>query len=83
MVENTTTKAEKEDIVKRYSNVKTNDEATALYESITNELKKAQSTVINEDIKPTEQPKSINESKIYTSNEANDVLDMMRRMNML
>lgn len=83
MVENTTTKAEKEDIVKRYSNVKSNDEATALYESITNELKKANTKVINEDVKTTEMPKSINESKIYSSNEANDVLDMMRRMNML
>jgi hypothetical protein len=83
MVENTTTKAEKENIVKRFSNVKSNDEATALYESITNELKKANTTVINESIKPTEQPKSINESKIYASDEANDVLDMMRRMKML
>ena len=83
MVENTTTKAEKEDIVKRYNNVKTNEEATALYESITNELKKAQSTVISEDIKPVEQPKSINESKIYSSNETNSVLDMMKRMNLL
>lgn len=83
MVENTTTKAEKENIVKRFTNVKSNDEATALYESITNELKKANTTVINEDVKPTEQPKSINESKIYASDEANDVLDMMRRMKML
>ena len=83
MVENTTTKAEKENIVKRFSNVKSNDEATALYESITNELKKANTTVINEEVKTTEQPKSINESKIYASDEANDVLDMMRRMKML
>lgn len=83
MVENTTTKAEKENIVKRFNNVKSNDEATALYESITNELKKANTTVINEEVKTTEQPKSINESKIYASDEANDVLDMMRRMKML
>ena len=83
MVENTTTKAEKENIVKRYSNVKSNEEASALYESITNELKKANTTVINEEVKTTEMPKSINESKIYASDEANDVLDMMRRMKML
>ena len=81
MVENSTTKAEKEDIVKRYNSVKTNDEAKALYESISAELKKSHSTVMTEQATTVENTKKINESKIY--DEPNGVLDMMKRMNMI
>lgn len=81
MVENSTTKSEKEDIVKRYSSVKTNEDAKKLYESISSELKKSHSTVITEQVTTTEGSKKINESKIY--DEPNGVLDMMKRMNML
>jgi hypothetical protein len=83
MVENSTTKAEKEDIVKRYSNVKSNEDAKALYESISSELQKAHSTVIAEQTQKTtvEGSKQINESKIY--DEPNSVRDMMKRMGML
>ena len=83
MVENSTTKAEKEDIVKRYSNVKSNEDAKALYESISSELKKAHSTVFAEQTQKTtvEGSKQINESKIY--DEPNSVRDMMKRMGML
>lgn len=83
MVENSTTKAEKEDIVKRYSNVKSNEDAKALYESISTELQKAHSTVIAEQAQQTtvEGSKQINESKIY--DEPNSVRDMMKRMGML
>lgn len=81
MVENSTTKSEKEDIVKRYSSVKTNEDAKKLYESISSELKKSHSTVITEQATTTEGSKKINESKIY--DEPNGVLDMMKRMNML
>ena len=81
MVENTTTKAEKEDIVKRYSNVTTNDDAKALYESISSELKKTHSTVIAEQTTTVESSKNINESKIY--DEPNGVINMMKRMKML
>lgn len=83
MVENSTTKAEKEDIVKRYSNVKSNEDAKALYESISSELQKAHSTVITEQAQQTtvEGSKQINESKIY--DEPNSVRDMMKRMGML
>lgn len=80
MVENSTTKAEKEDIVKRYSNVKSNEDAKALYESISSELQKAHSTVIAEQT-TVEGSKQINESKIY--DEPNSVRDMMKRMGML
>lgn len=81
MVENSTTKAEKEDIVKRFNNAKTNDEAKALYESISSELKKSHSTVIAEQTTTVESSKQINESKIY--DEPNSVRDMMKRMGML
>lgn len=83
MVENSTTKAEKEDIVKRYSNIKSNEDAKALYESISSELQKAHSTVIAEQTQKTtaEGSKQINESKIY--DEPNSVRDMMKRMGML
>ena len=81
MVENTTTKAEKEDIVKRYASVKSNDEAKALYESISSELNKTHSTIIKEQTTTVEPSKQINESKIY--DEPNSVRDMMKRMGML
>ena len=81
MVENSTTKAEKEDIVKRYNNVKSNDEAKALYESISSELKKSHATIVTEQATTVESSKQINESKIY--DEPNSVRDMMKRMGML
>ena len=80
MVENSTTKAEKEDIVKRFNNVKSNDEAKALYESISSELKKSHSIIMTEQT-TTVDTKQINESKIY--DEPNSVRDMMKRMGML
>ena len=80
MVENSTTKSEKEDIVKRYSNVKSNDEAKALYESISSELKKSHATIVTEQTTTVEPSKQINESKIY--DEPNSVRDMMKRMGM-
>lgn len=81
MVENSTTKAEKEDIVKRFNNVKSNEEAKTLYESISSELKKSHSTVMTEQATTVENSKKINESKIYE--EPNSVRDMMKRMGML
>lgn len=81
MVENSTTKAEKEDIVKRFNNVKSNDEAKTLYESISSELKKSHSTIMTEQATTVESSKKINESKIY--DEPNSVRDMMKRMGML
>ena len=81
MVENSTTKAEKEDIVKRYNSVKSNDEAKALYESISSELKKSHATIVTEQSTTAESSKKINESKIY--DEPNSVRDMMKRMHMI
>ena len=82
MVENSTTKAEKEDIVKRYSNITTNEDAKKLYESISSELQKTHSkNMISEQTTTVEGSKNINESKIY--DEPNSVRDMMKRMGML
>lgn len=81
MVENSTTKAEKEDIVKRFNFVKTNEDAKTLYESISSELKKSHSTLVTEQSTTVENSNKINESKIYE--EPNGVIDMMKRMKML
>lgn len=81
MVENSTTKAEKEDIVKRFNNVKSNEEAKSLYESISSELKKSHSTIMTEQTTTVENSKKINESKIYE--EPDSVRDMMKRMGMI
>lgn len=78
MVENSTTKTEKEDIIKRFNTVKSNDEAKNLYESISSELKKSRSTIVTEQATTAQDSKKINESKIY--DEPNGVLDMMKRM---
>lgn len=81
MVENSTTKAEKEDIVKRFNFVKTNEDAKTLYESISAELKKSHSSLVTEQSTTVENSNKINESKIYE--EPNGVIDMMKRMKML
>ena len=81
MVENSTTKTEKEDIVRRFNNVKTNEDAKALYESISSELKKTHTTVIAEQTTTVRDSKQLNESKIYE--EPNSVRDMMKRMGMI
>ena len=80
MVENSTTKTEKEDIIKRFNTVKSNNEAKNLYESISSELKKSHSTIVTEQATTAQDSKKINESKIY--DEPNGVLDMMKRMGM-
>jgi hypothetical protein len=80
MVENSTTKLEKEDIVKRFNSVKSNEEAKNLYESISSELKKSHSSIVTEQATTVEGSKKINESKIYE--EPNGVIDMMKRMGM-
>ena len=78
MVENSTTKTEKEDIIKRFNAVKSSNEAKTLYESISSELKKSHSTIVTEQATTAQDSKKINESKIY--DEPNGVLDMMKRM---
>ena len=85
LVNESTTKAEKADIIKRFSDVKTIKEGTILYESIKRELnesaKKNTGNVLSEQIS-VEPSKTINETTIFTS--ANNAsLSLMERMDNL
>ena len=80
--ENTTTQDEKKEIIRRFNNeAKTIGEADKLYESISNDLKKAKKMNINEEQQFTvEGPQKLNETTIYKSKEVLDSLDLMHRM---
>ena len=80
--ENTTTQDEKKEIIRRFNNeAKTINEADKLYESISNDLKKAKKMNINEEQQFTvEGPQKLNETTIYKSKEVLDSLDLMHRM---
>jgi hypothetical protein len=80
--ENTTTQDEKKEIIRRFNNeAKTISEADKLYESISNDLKKAKKMNINEEQQFTvEGPQKLNETTIYKSKEVLDSLDLMHRM---
>jgi hypothetical protein len=79
-LENTTSQAEKVDIVNRFSNeAKTIEQSKALYESIKRELSKTTTTVnINESVKSNS--KAINESKVYKSDDLIKTIDFMNRV---
>lgn len=89
MTENTTTRDEKIDIIKRFGNeAKTISESDKLYESISNELKKVKKTnninMIDRNL--TENNKnttSINETKIYQSKDLLESINLMHRVNNL
>ena len=80
LVNESTTKAEKQSIIERFSNVNTIKEGAMLYESIKRELnesnKKNAANVLNEQIS-AEPSKTINETPIYTENAS---LKLMERM---
>lgn len=80
--ENTTTQDEKKEIIRRFNNeAKTINEADKLYESISNDLKKAKKMNINEEQQFTvEAPQKLNETTIYKSKDVLDSLDLMHRM---
>lgn len=82
-LENTTSKSEKIDIVNRFANeAKTVEQSTALYESISRELKKNGSNpmAINESSKTAKGTKELNESAGYKSNDVLKTIDLMNRM---
>ena len=89
IIENSTTKQEKIDILKRFSNeAKTKDQSKALYESINKQLKsvKKGSVAIDKPMNINESAvKNINESTIYKNDDEgiNYALDMIQRMNNL
>lgn len=77
LVNETTTKEEKQNILERFNNVKTLKEGNALYESIKKELNgSAKKTPIME--RQISMSPSLNETTFYA--QSNPSLDMMRRM---
>ena len=89
VLENSTTKQEKYDILKRFSNeAKTVEQSKALYESINKQLKSVNKGGVSID-KPMNinesAVKNINESTIYKNDDEaiNYALDMIQRMNNL
>ena len=80
LVNETTTKEEKQNILERFNNVKTLKEGNALYESIKKELNgSTKKTPIME--RQISMAPSLNETTIYT--QSNPSLNLMERMNKL
>ena len=86
LVNESTTKAEKQSIIERFSNVKTVKEGTILYESIKRELneshKNSAANVLNEQIS-AESSRTINETPIYQTSANNASIALMERMDNL
>ena len=80
-LENTTSKAEKVDIVNRFANeANTVDKSKALYESISRELKKNNKALsLNESSQTANGTKSLNETT-YKSQDVLKTIDLMNRM---
>ena len=80
-LENTTSQAEKVDIVNRFSNeAKTIEQSKALYESIKRELSKTNTSLnINESV-TANGTKMINEEKVYKTDDLIKTIDLMRRI---
>ena len=80
-LENTTSQAEKVDIVNRFSNeAKTIEQSKALYESIKRELSKTNPTLNINESKTAKGTQTINENKVYKSDDLLKTIDLMRRM---
>lgn len=83
-LENTTSKAEKVDIVNRFANeAKTVEQSTALYESINRELKKTGTATpmsLNETSQTAKGTKELNENAGYKSPEVLKTIDFMNRV---
>lgn len=86
VTENTTSRDEKVNIVKRFNNVKTIQESRELYNTISNELKSVHNntkSVVNESMdKQIAEGKNNNiiETSIYKSTDLSNTLDLMDRM---
>lgn len=89
ITENSTTRDEKMDIVKRFNNVTTINECKNLYETIDSELKKTHpinggmeqliASPVNES-KPSSEKDMIVETTLLNSKELKDTIDLMKRM---
>jgi hypothetical protein len=80
--ENSTTKAEKQEIIARFGkDVKTVEQSDRLYETISRELQKNNTLSINEEKQfTTNSSKMINETQLYQSKDLMDSLDLMHRI---
>lgn len=84
LVNESTTKDEKQNILKRFSNVKTIEEGTQLYKTIKGELSESTKSSVNFDKTiSASSSKNINETTIYSTRETNPALDLMARMDNL
>ena len=80
-LENSTTHKEKVDIINRFNEAKTIDQSNALYESIKRELKGAKQNVMLENKSMNAAgSQTINENKVYESNDLLNIRDFMKRM---
>ena len=80
-IENTTTQAEKLQIVERFSNeAKTPKQAQALYESISKQLVKAGTEKAQMTESKAAEKSVVNESKTYKSQDLLNTIDLMNRV---
>ena len=86
MTENTTNKEEKLDIIRKFNDVRTIDEAKDIYNKINAELKNPNrlavvSNVINQQLSENKQNKqSVVETQIYQSEDLSDTMSFMARL---
>lgn len=79
--ENSTSQDEKKEIIARFGKeAKTVEQSKNLYESISNELKKANKMNLTENSLTVNGSKQINETPIYKSNDLMESLDLMHRL---
>jgi hypothetical protein len=80
-LENTTSQSEKVDIVNRFSNeAKTIEQSKALYESIKRELSKTTPTLNINESATANGSKTLNENKVYKSDDLLKTIDFMNRV---
>lgn len=82
LVENTTSKKEKADIVERFSKTKNFKESEQLYETISRELKKGQQKAVVLE-KTLSTGSMINEKTVYQDPEVTKAIDLINRMQKL
>ena len=81
VMENTTSKDEKKDIIARFGNeARTIEASRSLYESISRDLKKNSKMNIDESRDYSVNDQKINETQIYRSNDILNSLDLMHRI---
>ena len=80
-LENTTSQAEKVDIVNRFSNeAKTIEQSNVLYESIKRELNSSKPSLNINESKTAKGTQMINENKVYKSDDLIKTIDLMNRI---